>query len=179
MLPEKAGIEVKQEAIAVDEYSCTSQRNIFAVGDCTNRPHWTPVAIASGRAFANTVFANQPRTVNLECIPLALSSLPEAATIGLTEAEAIDRYGESVRCYRSSFQPLFDSIAEPEHKILIKLVVDGNSNLVLGAHMVGEYAAEIIECLGLAIRKGATKKDFDTTIGIHPSAAEEFFTLKN
>lgn len=176
---EKAGVEVRQEAIAVDEYSCTSQKNIFAVGDCTNRPHWTPVAIASGRAFANTVFANQPRTVNLECIPLALSSLPEAATVGLTEAEAKDKYGESVRCYRSSFQPLFDSIAEPEHKTLIKLVVDGNSNRVLGAHMVGEYAGDIIQCLGLAIRKGATKKDFDTTIGIHPSAAEEFFTLKD
>ena len=176
---EKAGVEVKQGAITVDEYSCTSQTNIFAVGDCTNRPHWTPVAIASGRAFADSVFANQPRTVNLECIPLALSSQPEAATVGLTEAEARDKYGESVRCYRSRFQPLFDSIAEAEHKTLIKLVVDGNSNRVLGVHMVGEYAAEIIQCLGLAIRTGVTKKDFDTTIGIHPSAAEEFFTLKN
>lgn len=176
---EKAGVEVKQGAIAVDEYSCTSQTNIFAVGDCTNRPHWTPVAIASGRAFADTVFANQPRTVNFECIPSSLSSQPEAATVGLTEAEAREKFGESVRCYCSRFQPLFDSIAEPEQKTLIKLVVDGNSNRVLGVHMVGEYAAEIIQCLGIAIRTGVTKKDFDTTIGIHPSAAEEFFTLKN
>ncbi|MEH1872102.1 glutathione-disulfide reductase [Nostoc sp.] len=175
---EKAGVQVKQGAIAVDEYSRTTQANIFAVGDCTNRPHWTPVAIATGRAFADTVFGNQPRTVNLECIPSALSSRPEAATVGLTEAKAREKFGESIRCYSQRFQPLFDTIAEPEQKTLIKLVVDSKSDRVLGAHMVGEYAGEIIQCLGLAIRTGITKKDFDVTIGIHPSAAEEFFTLR-
>ncbi|MFQ4143910.1 glutathione-disulfide reductase [Chlorogloeopsis sp. ULAP02] len=175
---EKAGIQVKQGAIAVDEYSCTNQSNIFAVGDCTDRPHWTPVAIATGRAFADTVFGNQLRTVNLECIPSVLSSRPEAATIGLTEAQAREKFGESIHCYSQRFQPLFDTIAEPEQKTLIKLVVDTKSDKVLGAHMVGEYAAEIIQCLGLAIRTDITKKDFDATIGIHPSAAEEFFTLR-
>jgi glutathione reductase (NADPH) len=95
----------------------------------------------------------------------------------LTEAQARENLGEAVRCYCSRFQPLFDSIAEPEQKTLIKLVVDGNSDRVLGAHMVGEYAAEIIQCLGLALKKGVTKEDFNTMIGIHPSAAEEFFTL--
>ncbi|WP_373530726.1 glutathione-disulfide reductase [Nostoc sp.] len=175
---EKAGVQVKQGAIAVDEYSRTTQANIFAVGDCTNRPHWTPVAIATGRAFADTVFGNQPRTVNLECIPSALSSRPEAATVGLTEAKAREKFGESIRCYSQRFQPLFDTIAEPEQKTLIKLVVDSKSDRVLGAHMVGEYAGEIIQCLGLAIRTGITKKDFDVTIGIHPSAAEEFFSLR-
>ncbi|BDI20768.1 glutathione-disulfide reductase (plasmid) [Nostoc cf. commune SO-36] len=175
---EKAGVQVKQGAIPVDEYSCTNQSNIFAVGDCTNRPHWTPVAIATGRAFADTVFGNKPRTVNLECIPSALSSQPEAATVGLTEAEAREKFGESIRCYSQRFQPLFDTIAEPEQKTLIKLVVDSKSDRVIGAHMVGEYAAEIIQCLGLAIRTGITKKDFDATIGIHPSAAEEFFSLR-
>ncbi len=174
---EKAGVEVKQGAIAVDEYSCTNQTNIFAVGDCTNRPHWTPVAIASGRAFADSVFGNVPRTVSFECIPSTVSSQPEAATVGLTEAQAQEKFGESIRCYTQKFQPLFDNIAEPEQKTLIKLVVDGNSDRVLGAHMVGEYAAEIIQSLGLAIRIGVTKKDFDATIGIHPTAAEEFFTL--
>lgn len=175
---EKAGVQVKQGAIPVDEYSCTNQSNIFAVGDCTNRPHWTPVAIATGRAFADTVFGNKPRTVNLECIPSALSSQPEAASVGLTEAEAREKFGKSIRCYSQRFQPLFDAIAEPEQKTLIKLVVDSKSDRVLGAHMVGEYATEIIQCLGLAIRTGITKKDFDATIGIHPSAAEEFFTLR-
>ncbi|WP_017656236.1 glutathione-disulfide reductase [Fortiea contorta] len=175
---EKAGIQVKQGAIAVDEYSRTTQANIFAVGDCTDRPHWTPVAIATGRAFADTVFGNHPRTVNLECVPSVLSSRPEAATVGLTEAQAREKFGESIHCYSQRFQPLFDAIAEPEQKTLIKLVVDTKSDRVLGAHMVGEYAPEIIQCLGLAIRTGITKKDFDATIGIHPSAAEEFFTLR-
>ena len=175
---EKVGVAVNRGAIAVDEYSYTNKANIYAVGDCTNRPHWTPVAIASGRAFADTVFGKQPRTVSFECIPSAVSSQPEAATVGLTEAEAREKFGEAVCCYSQRFQPLFDSIAEPEQKTLIKLVVDRNTDRVLGAHMVGEYAAEIIQCLGLAIRTGATKKDFDATIGIHPSAAEEFFSLR-
>ena len=174
---EKAGVEVNLGAIAVNEYSSSSQANIFAVGDCTNRPHWTPVAIATGRAFADTLFGNQPRTVSYEYIPSTVSSQPEAATVGLTEATAREKFGEAVQCYTQKFQPLFASIAEPEQKFLVKLVVDGNSDRVLGAHMVGEYATEIIQCLALAIKTGVTKKDFDTTIGIHPSAAEEFFTL--
>ena len=174
---ENAGVEVTQGAVAVDESSCTNQPHIFAVGDCTNRPHWTPVAIATGHAFADTVFGNKPRTVSYEFIPKAVSSQPEAATIGLTEAQAREKLGEAVRCYSSKFQPLFDSIAEPGQKTLMKLVVDGNSDRVLGAHMVGEYAAEIIQCLTLAIKKGVTKADFNETIGIHPTAAEEFFSL--
>ncbi len=163
--------------IAVDETSRTSQTNIFAVGDCTNRPHWTPVAIATGRAFADTMFGNKPRTVSYECIPSTVSSQPEAATVGLTEVQAREKLGEAVRCYSQRFQPLFASMAGPEQNFLVKLVVDGNSDRVLGAHMVGEYATEIIQSLALAIKTGVTKENFDTTIGIHPSAAEEFFTL--
>ena len=123
------------------------------------------------------MFGNKPRTASYEFIPKAVSSQPEAATIGLTEAQSRKKLGEAVRCYSSKFQPLFDSIAEPEQKTLMKLVVDGNSDRVLGAHMVGEYAAEIIQCLALAIKKGVTKADFNETIGIHPTAAEEFFSL--
>lgn len=175
---ENAGVEVNQEAIAVDEYSCTNQANIFAIGDCTNRPHWTPVASATGRAFADTEFGNKHRIVSYDCIPSAVSSKPEAATVGLTEAQAREKFGESIQCYCQKFQPLFDSIAEPEQKSLVKLVVDSNSDKVLGVHMVGEYATEIIQCLALAVKTGVTKKDFDATIGIHPSAAEEFFTKK-
>lgn len=155
---ENAGVEVNQEAITVDKYSRTNQANIFAIGDCTNRPHWTPVASATGRAFADTEFDNKRRIIGYDCIP-AVSSKLEAATVGLTEAQAREKFGKSVRCYRQRFQPLFDSIAEPEHP------------------MVGGYAAEIIQCIALAIKTGITKKDFDATIGIHPSVAEEFFTL--
>lgn len=174
---ENAGVQVNLGAIAVDEYSRTTQSNIFAVGDCTNRPHWTPVAIASGRAFADSEFGNKPRTISYDYIPSVVSDQPEAATIGLTEAQAREKFGESIRCYCKKFQPLFNSMADPDEKNLIKLVVDSNSDRVLGAHMVGEYAGEIVQCIGLALKTGVTKKDFDAMIGIHPSVAEEFFTL--
>ncbi len=121
---ENADVEVNQEAIGIDEYSRTNRANIFAIGDCTNRPHWTPVASATGRAFADTEFGNKRRIVSYDCIPSAVSSKPEAATVGLTEAQAREKFGESIQCYCQKFQPLFDSIAEPEQKSLIKLVVD-------------------------------------------------------
>lgn len=175
---EKAGVKVTQGAVVVDEYNRTTQTNIFAVGDCTNQPNFTPVAIAQGRAFADTEFGNNPRTVSYEYVPLTVSSHPEAATVGLSEAQAIEKLGSSVQCYRSKFRPLLHSLPKRDEKTLIKLVVDSNSDQVLGAHMVGEEAVEIIQCLALALRLGATKKDFDATIGIHPSAAEEFFTLR-
>ena len=175
---EKAGVKVTQGAVVVDEYSRTTQANIFAVGDCTNQPNFTPVAIAQGRAFADTEFGNNPRTVNYEYVPLTVSSHPEAATVGLSESQAREKLGDSVRSYRSKFRPLLHSLPKRDEKTLIKLVVDSNSQRVLGAHMVGAEAVEIIQCLALALRLGATKKDFDATIGIHPSAAEEFFTLR-
>ena len=175
---EKAGVKVTQGAVVVDEYNRTTQTNIFAVGDCTNQPNFTPVAIAQGRAFADTEFGNNPRTVSYEYVPLTVSSHPEAATVGLSEAQAIEKLGSSVQCYRSKFRPLLHSLPKRDEKTLIKLVVDSNSDQVLGAHMVGKEAVEIIQCLALALRLGATKKDFDATIGIHPSAAEEFFTLR-
>jgi glutathione reductase (NADPH) len=176
---EKADIKVTQGRIFVDEYNRTTQANIFAVGDCINRLNFTPVAIAQGRAFADTEFGNNPHTVCYECVPATVSSYPEAATVGLSEAQAREKFGNSVRCYHSKFRSLVHNLAKRDEKTLIKLVVDNHSDRVLGAHMVGEGAIEIIQCLALAIRKGATKKDFDTTIGIHPSVAEEFFTLRS
>jgi glutathione reductase (NADPH) len=175
---EKAGVKVTQGAVVVDEYSRTTQANIFAVGDCTNQPNFTPVAIAQGRAFADTEFGNNPRTISYEYVPLTVSSHPEAATVGLSESQAREKLGDSVISYRSKFRPLLHSLPKRDEKTLIKLVVDSNSERVLGAHMVGGEAIEIIQCLALALRLGATKKDFDATIGIHPSAAEEFFTLR-
>ena len=175
---ETVGVEVKAGTITVDDYSHTTQANIFAVGDCTPRPHWTPVAIAAGRAFADTEFGKNPRTVSYEQIPYVVSSEPEAATIGLTEAQARKTWGESVCCYRKKFQPLFNLMGESEQEVLLKLVVDGHSGRILGAHMVGEYAAEVIQMLAPAMKAGVTKQHFDSAIGIHPSIAEEFFTLQ-
>jgi len=176
--PDKAGVEVNIGAITVDTQSRTTQANIFAVGDCTNRPHWTPAAIAGGRAFADTEFGNKPRIVSYEYIPSAVSDLPDAATVGLTEATAREKFGEAIHCYSKKFQPLFNSMVELDQKVMLKLVVDSNSDRVLGAHMVGEYASEIIQAIGLAIRIGVSKKDFDTMIGTHPTIAEEFFSLR-
>lgn len=174
----KVGVQVAQDVLVVDDYNQTTQANIFAVGDCINRLNFTPVAIAQGRAFADTQFGGTPHKVCYECVPVTLSSHPEAATVGLSEAEAHEKFGNSVQCYRSQFRPLLHSLAKRDEQTLVKLVVDSCSDRVLGVHMVGEGAIEIIQCLALAVRLGVTKKDFNTTIGIHPSVAEEFFALQ-
>lgn len=171
------GYKVKS-AIAVDEYSRTSAKNIFAVGDCTDRINLTPVAVAEGRAFADTEFGNNPRVMNYESVPSAVFSQPEAATVGLTETQAREKVGDALKCYRSVFRPLFHNLTGREEKTMMKLVVDGNTEQVLGAHMVGENAAEIMQGIAVAIKMGATKKDFDATTAIHPSAAEEFVTMR-
>ncbi|HEY9831114.1 MAG TPA: glutathione-disulfide reductase [Stenomitos sp.] len=174
----KVGVQVAKDVLVVDDYNQTTQANIFAVGDCINRLNFTPVAIAQGRAFADTQFGGTPHKVCYECVPVTLSSHPEAATVGLSEAEAHEKFGNSVQCYRSQFRPLLHSLAKRDEQTLVKLVVDSCSDRVLGVHMVGEGAIEIIQCLALAVRLGVTKKDFNTTIGIHPSVAEEFFALQ-
>ncbi len=174
---DSAGVEVGEKgAITVNEYSCTTQDNIFAVGDCTDRVPLTPVARAEGRAFADTAFADKQKKVDYEYFTSAVFARPEAATVGMTEAKAREKFGD-VQCHRVEFEPLFHSITEQEEKTMMKLVVDGDSDRVLGAHMVGEHAAEIIQSLAVAIRKGVTKQDLDATIGIHPTTGEEFLTL--
>ncbi len=175
---EMVGVEVNKTGVVIDENSRTTQPNIFAIGDCTPRPHWTPVAIAAGRAFADTEFGKQSKIVNYENIPYVVASKPEAATVGLTEAQAHEKLGDSVCCYVKKFQPLFNLMSGLEQKTLLKLVVDRRSDRVIGAHMVGEYAVEIIQMIALAMQAGVTKAHFDSTIGIHPSVGEEFFTLR-
>jgi len=165
-------------AIAVNEYSQTTQPHIFAVGDCTDRINFTPVAIQEGRAFADTEFGGNRRIMSHDCVPSAVFSQPEAATVGLTEAQAHHKFGEAVKIYRARFRPLYHTITGAEEKVLVKLVVDGNTERVLGAHMVGKGAAEIIQGVAIAVKMGATKKDFDATVGIHPTTAEEFVTLR-
>ncbi|NER95834.1 MAG: glutathione-disulfide reductase [Symploca sp. SIO1B1] len=175
---EKAGVEIKNGAIAVDEYSQTSQEHIYAVGDCTDKMNLTPVAINEGRAFADTHFGGKSRKMSYENVPTAIFTTPEAATVGLTEAQAREQYGEAVKIYRARFRPMYHTLSGREDKTMVKLVVDQNTDKVLGAHMVGEHAAEIIQGIAIALKMGATKKDFDATVGIHPSTAEEFVTMR-
>ena len=169
---------VEGAAVAVDQSSCTNHPNIFAVGDCTNRINLTPVAIAEGRAFADKEFGHLPHEICHDCVASAVFSQPEAATVGLTEEQAIDCYGDAVKCYRSRFRPLFHNLTGRDEKTTIKLVVDTNRDRIVGAHMVGDHAAEIIQGVAIAVKMGATKADFDATMGIHPSSAEEFVTLR-
>ncbi|HEY9633094.1 MAG TPA: glutathione-disulfide reductase [Coleofasciculaceae cyanobacterium] len=175
---ENAGVEINNGAIAVDKYSQTSQQHIFAVGDCTDRINLTPVAINEGRAFADTHFGGHSRTMSYENIPTAVFSTPEAATVGLTEAQAREQYGAAVKVYRAKFKPTYHSLSGRDERIMMKLVVEEDSEKVLGAHMVGEHAAEIIQGIAIPIKMGATKKDFDATVGLHPTIAEEFVTLR-
>jgi len=187
---ENAGVEVVPseieghgygmiKAIAVNEFSQTSQENIYAVGDVTDRINLTPVAIGEGRAFADSEFGNNRRVFGHENVATAVFSNPEAATVGLTETQAKEKLGEEgVRVFRTRFRPLFHSLTGASDKIIMKLVVDAHTDRVLGAHMVGDHAGEIIQGIAIAVNMGATKKDFDATVGIHPSAAEEFVTMR-
>ena len=175
---ENAGVETLRGAVAVSNNCRTTQPNIYAIGDCIDKANLTPVAIAQGRAFADTEFGNISRTVSLENIPTAVFSEPEAGTVGLTEAAAKEKFGNSVKCYRAKFRPMFHSLTGADEKVMVKLVVESNTERVLGVHMVGKDAAEIIQGMAIAINMGATKADFDRTIAIHPSTAEEFVTLR-
>ncbi|QIZ71706.1 glutathione-disulfide reductase [Oxynema aestuarii] len=176
---DNAGVEVRDEAIAVTEDSATSQPHIYAVGDCTDRLNLTPVAIAEGRAFADTVFGHIPRYISHKGVPSAVFAQPEGATVGMTEKEAIADFGEDrVKVYRGRFRPMFHSLTGANEKVMVKLVVEKTTDRVLGVHMVGKDAAEIIQGMAIAVNMGATKKDFDATIGIHPSTSEEFVTLR-
>ncbi|GAB1538728.1 glutathione-disulfide reductase [Scytonema sp. NUACC21] len=158
-------------AIAVNEYSQTSQPNIYAVGDVTDRMNLTPVAIGEGRAFADSEFGNNRRIFSHEDVPTAVFTTPEAATVGLTEAQAKEQLGEDgVKIYRTRFRPMYHSLTGGTDRTMMKLVVDAHTDKVLGAHMVGESAAEIIQGVAIAVKMGATKKDFDATVGIHPTA---------
>ncbi|MEG4283902.1 glutathione-disulfide reductase [Microcoleus sp. A006_D1] len=175
---ENAGVETDKGAIAVTKDSRTNQPHIFAVGDCTNRINLTPIAIAEGRAFADTEFGNNPRAISYENVASAVFSQPEAATVGLNEEEARAKFGDSIKCYTAKFRPMFHALTGADEKTFVKLVVETNTDRVLGVHMVGKDAGEIIQGMAIAVNMGATKKDFDVTIGIHPSTAEEFVTLR-
>ncbi|MEO1669855.1 MAG: glutathione-disulfide reductase [Cyanobacteria bacterium J06631_2] len=175
---ENTGVEIANGAVAVDEYNQTAEAHIYAVGDCTDKINLTPVAINEGRAFADTHFGGKSRQMSYENIPTAVFSTPEAATVGLTEAEAKEKYGDMVKVYRSKFRPMYYTIPGKQEKTLMKLIVNTKTDQVLGAHMVGDSAAEIIQGVAIAVKMKATKADFDATVGIHPSSAEEFVTMR-
>ena len=175
---ENVDVKTHNGAILVNADSQTSVENIYSVGDCTDNIQLTPVAINEGRAFADTMFGNKPRTMNYADIPTAIFTTPEAATVGLTEEEAREMHGDAVKVYRSSFRPMYYVLPNKQEKTLMKLVVDPTTNRVVGAHMVGDHAAEIIQGVAIAVKMGATKADFDATVGIHPSSAEEFVTMR-
>lgn len=175
---DRAGVGVKESgAIVVDEYSKTNIDNIYAIGDCTDRVMLTPVAIAEGRAVAETLFNHNPTKPNYSNIPSAVFSTPNIGTVGLTEAQARERY-QNVDVYKTSFRPLKHTLTGRDERTMMKLVVDSASDKVLGCHMVGPDAGEIIQGLAVALNCGATKAQFDATIGIHPTAAEEFVTMR-
>ncbi|WP_373547391.1 glutathione-disulfide reductase [Chamaesiphon sp.] len=175
---ENVDVKTHNGAILVDMNSQTNVENIYAVGDCTDEIQLTPVAVNEGRAFADTVFGNKPRTMNYADIPTAIFTTPEAATVGLTEEEAREMHGDNIKVYRSNFRPMYYVLPNKQDRTLMKLVVDTKTDRVLGAHMVGDHAAEIIQGIAIAVKMGATKADFDATVGIHPSSAEEFVTMR-
>jgi glutathione reductase (NADPH) len=164
-------------AVVVDEQSRTSVPGIYAVGDCTDRKNLTPVAIAEGRAVAEGLFNRQSLRVDYSQVPTAVFSQPPVSTVGLTESEARELYA-AVDVYATRFRPMKYTLAQREERTFIKLIVDRQSQRVLGCHMVGPDAPEIIQGMAVALRCGATKQQLDATIGIHPTAAEELVTLR-
>lgn len=167
----------EQGYLSVDDNFQTDEPSIYALGDMTGGWELTPVAIGEAMAFAQTQFSGQPTKMEYDCIPTAVFSQPPIGTVGLTEEDAIAA-GHSVTIFESDFRPLKHTVSGCEERTLMKLVVDQESDQVLGAHMVGTDAGEICQGLGIALKMGATKADFDRTVGIHPTAAEEFVTLR-
>ncbi|MBN9583065.1 MAG: glutathione-disulfide reductase [Afipia sp.] len=163
--------------IAVDAFSRTSVPHIYAVGDVTQRINLTPVAIREGHAFADTVFGGRPTRVDHNDIPTAVFTQPEVGTVGLTEAEARAQYTH-VDIYKASFRPLKATLSGSESRVLMKLIVDGRTDRILGCHIVGPEAGELIQVVGIAVKMKATKADFDATVAVHPTAAEELVTLR-
>lgn len=174
---EALGVELRTNgAVVVDDWSQTAIPSIYAVGDVTGRNPLTPVAIDDGHAFADTLFGARPRRIDHSLVPTAIFTQPEAATVGMTEADA--RARGPVEVYRSAFRPLLHTLAGRGERMMMKLVVAVEDRRVLGVHVVGHGASEIVQLAAVALRLGATKDDFDRTMAIHPTAAEELVTMR-
>ena len=173
---DKAGVEVSAGAIVVDEHLKTNIDSIYAVGDVIGGYELTPVALAEGMAVAKTLFGGEATVPSYDVVPSAVFTIPPIGTVGLTEAAARERY--EIDVYRSSFRPLKHTVSGRDEKTMMKLIVDRATDRVLGCHMVGADAGEIVQGFAVALRCGATKAQFDATIGIHPTSAEEFVTMR-
>lgn len=174
---EDVGVELdKNGAIVVDEYSKTSVDSIYAIGDVTDRVQLTPVALAEGMAFVRTIYDDKPTSMSYENIPSAVFSTPPIGSVGLTEQDA--RRDHDIEVYQSTFKPMKHTLSGRDERSVMKLIVDKRTDKILGAHMMGVDAPEIVQGIGIAVKAGATKSDFDATIGIHPTAAEEFVTMR-
>jgi glutathione reductase (NADPH) len=175
---ESAGVTLaKNGGIAVNEFSQTSVPHIYAIGDVTNRVNLTPVAIREGHAFADTVFGGRPVAVDHTDVPTAVFSEPECGAIGLTETQACERYPR-VDVYKTSFRPMKATLAGRDTRSFFKLVVDPATDHVVGCHIVGPDAGEMIQLVGIAVKMNATKADFDRVMAVHPTAAEELVTMR-
>jgi len=175
---EAAGVKLNDRgAIEVDKFSRTSVPHVYAVGDVTDRIALTPVAIREGHAFADTVFGGRPTAVDHTDVPTAVFSEPEVGVIGLTEAQARERF-HRVDIYKTSFRPMKTAFLGSEARSLMKLIVDGHSDRVVGCHLVGPDSGEMIQLIGIAVKMGATKADFDATVAVHPTVAEELVTMR-
>lgn len=176
---DKAGVALNpvNGGIAVNEFSQTNVPHIYAVGDVTHRLNLTPVAIREGHAFADTVFGHRPVRVDHADIPTAVFTQPEVGTVGLTEAEARAQYTH-VDIYKTDFRSLKSTMSGSQSRVLMKLIVDASTDRILGCHIVGPEAGELIQIVGIAVKMKATKADFDATMAVHPTAAEELVTLR-
>ena len=175
---ENAGVAINDKnAIIVDDYSQTNVDNIYAVGDVTDRVQLTPIAIREGQAFADTVFGDNPRTVDYENIPSAVFSQPPIASVGLTESEAREQYG-NIKVYSSDFRAMRNVFADRAERSLYKMIVEHPTEKILGLHMIGPDAPEILQAAAIAVKAGLTKQAFDDTVALHPSMAEELVLFK-
>jgi glutathione reductase (NADPH) len=175
---EKAGVVLgKRGEVKVDEYSQTNVPHIHAIGDVTDRLALTPVAIAEAMCFTRTVYEGKPTPIDHRLVPTAVFSRPEIGTVGVSEARALAE-GHSIDVYKSSFRPLKHTMSGRDTRALFKLVVDSKTDRILGCHIFGFDAAEIVQTVAVALKMGATKADFDSTMALHPSAAEELVTMR-
>lgn len=176
---EAVGVKMdKNGAIEVDEFSQTSVPSIWAVGDVTDRINLTPVALMEGGALAKTLFLNEPTKPDYSAVPSAVFSQPPIGQVGLTEEQAIQEYGD-IDIFTANFRPLKATLSGLPDRVFMKLIVCAKTNKVIGLHMCGEDSAEIVQGFAVAVKAGLTKADFDATVGVHPTAAEEFVTMRN